>query len=331
MEKSDGKQNGVVESEQMLAEIEKAQQALKQSKAESVTESQASPAHNAPAKAPEPTAMKEAAPQGQAVSQQETPLDKKTDKSDVDIREWAQRKGLKDADSAFRSLRELEQKLSRTTAELKARELGGQPPVYQPTPQWQPAPPPFYAPPPYQPYSVPMDRAKILEQEARRYNMEPDDFERVLALSNDIASMQTKRMQAQVEARLEEINRETRRNSELRELMQDPLFTNAKVQFEMHKVLEENPKALTLEPSPYVYAFNEAQRRLARQFLQDGPMEAEPSSNLPNKPPIDTGKASSPTFEKNNESKLIEEFNQAKTADQQKMILSRLGAVPQTL
>lgn len=282
-----------------------------------------------PEKAPEPTVESKAAPgkSGQAVSQTEAPSDKKPGKPEVDIKEWASKKGIRDADSAFRSLREMEQRLSRANAELQAaRDVPrgtNQPPQYQPQPQFNPQ----FSPSSYPNY--PMDREKIMEQEAKRYNMAPEDFERVLSLSNDIAAMHARRMKVEYDSQLQEITRETRRNSELRELMQDPLFTNEKVQFEMHKVLEENPRAFTHEPSPYLYAFNEAQRRLARQYLQEGRSSEESGgkSSIPTEPPKEGHSGPDMNFEKKPMNGIPEAFLKASTAEEQRKILTSLGAV----
>lgn len=328
---SDGEQKEALESEKLLSEI-KAEQKAARSKREPIKDIKAAEsAQNPPEKVPEPRVEPQAAPDkaGQAVDQVQAQDDKKSGKSDIDYREWASKKGIKDADTAFRSLREMEQRLSRANAELKAREDQNVPrgtiqqPFYQPQPQWTPPPPAYYPPPPGY-----MDREKVIEQEAKRYNMAPEDFERVLALSNDIADMKTRRVQAQFEQKLEEINRETKRNSELRELMQDPLFVNKQVQFEMHKIFEENPRAFSLEPSPYLYAFNEAQRRLARKYLQEGISEQDEGRNVkPTKPPNEDSKGSGQSFERTPDDLISDQFSQAKTSEEQRKILTSLGAV----
>lgn len=333
MSESDGKQKDMPESEKILAQIEEAKQA-KSSKAESTPDLGVSPAQNDPEKGTNPTDKTEAAPEGQAVSQPMAPSDKKQDKPEVDIREWANKKGLKDADSAFRSLRELEQKFSKAQAALKEQERNvprgtpdypqqGYAPQFQPQPQWQPQPN-YYAPPP--PYQDPLYKEKILEMEAAKRGWDKDDFKKVLELADEVSDMKIRRLQNQHDAQYAELAKETRRNSELNELLKDPLFTNPEVQFEMHKVLEENPKAFTLEPSPYLYAFNTAQKRLARKYLQGGNSEVEANSVLPTTPPKDSSRASSPTFEKSPATQIQEEFGKAKSSEDQLKILTRLGA-----
>lgn len=333
MSESDGKQKEIPESEKILAQIEEAQQA-KSSKAESTPDLAISPAQNDPEKGTNPTDKTEAAPQGQAVSPQMAPSDKKQDKPEVDIREWANKKGLKDADAAFRSLRELEQKFSKAQAALREQERNvprgtpdypqqGYAPQFQPQPQWQPQPN-YYAPPP--PYQDPLYKEKILEMEAAKRGWDKEDFKKVLELADEVSDMKIRRIQAQNDARYAELEKETRRNSELNELLKDPLFTNPEVQFEMHKVLEENPKAFTLEPSPYLYAFNTAQKRLARKYLQEN-ISGEERQVLPSQPPKDSSRSASPGIDKNPANQITEEFSKAKTSEEQFKILSRLGAI----
>lgn len=309
-----------LESEKILEQIDalksgKSQETKDQGEVQSPSE-----------KAPEPKTEIQAAPKGQAESQQETPTDKKEGKSEVDYSEWAKKKGIKDADTAFRSLREMEQRLSRANAELReAREAKVVPPPYQPQPQWS-QPPQFQAPS-YPPY--PMDREQILEREAAKRGWDKEDFRKVLDLADEVSDMKLRRIQAQNDTRYAELERETRRNSELRELMQDPLFTDKTVQFEMHKVLEDNPKAFTHEPSPYIYAFNEAQKRIARKFLQDkGSQEdSDPKQALPTRPPMDGQRGSSSGIERASDNKILEKFASAKSAEEQRKVLESMGAV----
>lgn len=329
MTKEDGELNEVSESDKMLAEIDAAKKAIS-SKAEPLLTDEATSDQNPPEKEANPTVEPEAAPEksGQAVSQTEAPTDKKAGKPDVDVREWAKKKGIKDADAAFRSLRELEQRLSKANAELKAKENVPRETFYQPQPTFRPAQPMYQAPPAYPAYQL--TREQIIEQEAQRRGWDKGDFEKVLDLSNELISTHVRKLDAQYEARFQELGKETRRNSELRELMQDPLFTNDKVQFEMHKVFEENPRAFDLEPSPYLYAFNEAQRRLARSYLQGDITKTEEeggNSTLPTSPPKEGTKASNPSFEKSKENALLESFEKAKTSEEQRKILTTLGAV----
>lgn len=312
-------------SEKLKAEIEAMQSA--QAKPE-VSTPEVPSAQSTPEKAPQPTAEINPAPAlaGQAESQPQAPTDKKAGKPETDIKEWAKRKGIKDEESALRSLRELERELTRSRQQAKV-----EPTVPQGTPQWQPTP--QYAPPPvYQPapqYPPPfVDRQRILEQEAANYGMQPDDFEKVLKVASDISAIQMRRLKAEQESEMSEIRRENRRNSEMRELMQDPLFSNEEVQFEMHAILKENPKALDLEPTPLINAFNEAQRRLARRYLEKGrSAEAEVAKPFPSKPPTEGTRGSSPSFEQNSETELLKTFQKG-SAEEMKKVLTSIGARP---
>lgn len=339
---SDGEpKTQVPESERLKAQIDaEIQKANEAQNTKPVTEPVVSA--QSPAEAPSQPADKQAAsaPTSEKadVNVEKAPA-KPADKQSDDVREWAKRKGIKDEESALRSLRNLERELHRRSFE--DRQKGGAEdvqrpvaPYYQPTPQMPPAWQPTPAVPAYQPPSNPgfIDRKALVAQEAERYGMTPEDFERVLAVSNDIADVRLRRLKAEFDSEIKEMRRETRRNSEFADLMQDPFFANPEVQFEMHKVLEENPKALTFEPAPYTYAFNEAQRRLARRYLQGDkvpkPTEEKDSNRLPTTPPSEGARGSSfGGAELSAEESIVAKFNQAKDAEEQKKILSSLGAV----
>lgn len=293
-------------------------------------------AQSTPEKAPQPTAETQAAPvqTGQADDQPVAPTDKKEGKPEVDIREWAKRKGIKDEESALKSLRELERKLSQSNAKKTPEPGVIQFPAqqWQPTPQYQPQQP-YYPPPPQYPQYPPVNRNQIIQEEAARRGWDPNDFEKVLSLATEISEINTRKVAAQLkteyDGRLSEIDKENRRNTEMRELMQDPLFTNQDVQFEMHKVLEENPKALELEPTPRIWAFQQAQIRLARRYLQDqqsGSEDSGQTKNLPTKPPTEASRGQA-SFEAPSEAALLEQFNKGSAAEM-RAVLNRIGARP---
>jgi hypothetical protein len=263
----------------------------------------------------------------QAVSQDEVAPPAKADKENDEIKEWARKKGIKDPDQAYRSLRELERKMHKLTYEEKQKQIvpQGTNPAWQPAPQVQPQYQPQFAPP--YPYPDPTYQEKLLEAEAAKRGWDKEDFKKVLDLTIEVSDKKLKQYQQVVEARYAEVEKETRRTSELFELMKDPVFTNEKVQFEMHKVLEENPDAFKYEPSPYQYAFNEAQKRLARKYLQGESGTDEKPSQLPKNPPRDGGTGHPQSFEKSKESQIFDSFSKAKTSDEQREILTRLGAV----
>lgn len=321
----------VPESEKMLAEINAAKQAAaaqEASKSEEGTQSAQSTEGT-----PSQPSEEKAAPgkSGQAVSQnvvESAPV--KTDKQGDDVREWAKKKGFKDEESILRSFRELEREYHRSKFEAKKDAPRGtfeppvQPPAYQPTPSFQQ---PSYQPPAYSYPPNPMDREKILEMEAAKRGWDKEDFRKVLELADEVSEMKARRIQAQNETRYRELEREKVRSEGIRELMRDPLFTNEEVVFEMHNVLKENPQAFTLEPSPELYAFKEAQMRLVRKKILQGNGNQSEARSLPSNPPPDTGKGSNPSIEQTKENQILEKFKQAKTAEEQKKILESLGAV----
>lgn len=326
---TDGQPNEVLESDKILEQID----ALKSGKSQEVPEKSVESAQSSDS-APKNESQDQtaSAKSEQAVTQdvkEETPAKAEpvADKSNDDVKEWARKKGIKSADDAFRSLRELERKMHRMTYEEKQKQNvpHGTIPAWQPAPQVNPAPYPQY--PPAYPYPDPMYQERMLEAEAQKRGWDKDDFKKVLDLANEVSEVKVRRIQQETQARYAELERESHRNTELFELMKDPYFTNEKVQFEMHRVLEENPEAFKYEPSPYRYAYDEAQKRLARKYLQGETVEDERSNKLPKNPPKDGGTNSPPSFDKSGESKIIDEFSKAKDADGMKAILTRLGAV----
>lgn len=276
------------------------------------------PSAQSSAEAPKPSTDSQPAPgangAGQAEDGKSSAPGKQPDKREIDVREWARNKGIKDEESALRSLRSLEQELHRRNFESKKEDVPRGTPAY-PLPPNVSVP---QTPPQYPPY---IDRQKILEAEAARYGVQPQDLDKVIQITNDIFQIRERQMKQEYDAKISEITRETRRNSELNELMRDPLFTNQEIQFEMHQVLQENPRAYDLEPLPYVYAFGEAQKRVARRYLQK---PQEPEKTYPNNPPksgstvpnkADFFGSGEPTLDKFRDSKI----------DEQRKILDALG------
>jgi len=144
MNQNEGTEPKELESDKMLAQINAAK-AWKTPSASDVNEPVNSkpeePEPTQPEKASKPTVEQEAAPQGKAEST-ETPDDKKSGKAEVDIREWAKRKGFKEGDqeSVLRAYREMERKLSQVNAERKTEgnvpRGTPEPPAYVPTPNF---------------------------------------------------------------------------------------------------------------------------------------------------------------------------------------------------
>lgn len=340
----------VLESEKILADIEAltkgktppSQEASKPATEVKPVESEKTTSD----KAPKPTMEQEPAPKGKA-EETKAQDDKKSGKPEVDIREWAKRKAINpdDTESVLKAYREMERKLSQINANKPAegnvpRGTNGpipqDPPVYQPTPTWQPpqfgwAPQPTWQPtyPPAPPQYA--DRRSIIEQEAARFNMTPDDLERLLPLVNEVTELKLGRerqmLQARYDAQLADLNRGNKRNAEFNELMADPLFTTPEVAFEIDQIMAENPRRLQLEPTPWTNMFKDALERIARKNLQ-GKTTQEEVIQHPSNPPKEGGRGSSPVIPSSNSpSSLLEKFKELDAVEMEKQ-LSSIGAIP---
>lgn len=194
-------------------------------------------------------------------------------------KKWIEKKGFKSTEDMVRSMRELER-------ELHSRGKGNGAITPQPA---QPEPPYQQRQPQYQP------PAPNIEELAKRYNLDPSDFERVAPLAADIAANQVSQRIAPLMAELNRLNRDVARNAELQGLKEDPAFADPRVQFEMHQILETNPSILQNEPAPWRFAFNEALRSMGRRILEGsidpGPIVPPVSgpSGLPTAPPRTAG------------------------------------------
>ncbi len=248
------------------------------------------PASKAPEQVPTP-----AAPVERPAAPATTPKQGPTGNPEVDA--WWEKKGFKSTEDLANSYRELEREQSRRyQEEARARQSG-----QNGTPQVQPpAYPPYYPPAPVQPmptYGYPPVQAPYApvpyaptapdpEQLAKKYGMTPEDFERVAALANDMADAKVdQRLRAVMPTLVNDVRnvqRETVRNRELVNLMSDPAFKNPQVQYEMHRVLTEDPSIFQRNTSPERYAFDEALKRLGRaQFGGSNSAPTVPAADTP--------------------------------------------------
>jgi hypothetical protein len=170
----------------------------------------------------------------------------------------------------------------------------------------------------------------MIAQEAARFNMTSEDFERLLPLVNEITDLKLNRtqqmLQAKYDAQLAELNRGNKRNAEFNELMADPLFTKPEVAFEIDKIMSENPGRLLLEPTPWTNAFKEALERLGRRKLQGDVPEVEVAPQ-PTNPPKQGGRGTvsgNPSVE--TQQSILERFKKSNSEDMQKTLVS-LGAL----
>lgn len=212
-----------------------------------------------------------------------------------EIDEWLGKKGFKTPEDMAQSLREMERELHKRALEAKKAEPPPPPAYQQPPvgyPPYIPVPVPGYVqqPPAYVPAPPPLVDVNKL---AARYGMDPEDFEKVAAIANDLAD-------SKIESRLrfslsplvnqvQSLNKETTRNREMVDLMSDPAFKNPQVQYEMHRVLEQNP-AIFDTVSPYRTAYNEALIRIGRAAAgNQNPAPPPPVTAPSSRPPTTAG------------------------------------------
>lgn len=255
-------------------------------------------AEPAPAPAPEPVPAPTPEPPPAAAAEAPTG----NEQAPFDPSEWVKKKGWRSAEDAAKSMRDLEQAYHKTREEL-ARTKEQQPPFqpgwpqpqapYQPPQGYYQAPQPQYAPPPnpYAPQApwgpTPAQRPSE-DQIAASYGMTTEDFRRVLAVSKDIAAVQSQQLAAEMQAWRAKTERETEKGTDLQSVMTDPAFHRPEVQFEMHDLFEKN-KELWNERRPYSTALDKALTNIARKTL--GGAERPSGSTLPTEPPKSGGHA----------------------------------------
>jgi hypothetical protein len=220
------------------------------------------------------------------------PASKPEDK--VDPLEWARNKGLKTPEDIARSLRSLETEFHRRNQMPPAQPAPNAPSSYpeQPRPSAPyvpPMPPPYQPPaaggypPPYQPapryvpQPAPLPKRDI-QWIADTYQIPVEDAERLAPMVMDMVAV----AQRQSDQRFSRLERDNARNSEMFRLMQDPSFQHPEVQFELHRILEEDPRIFDVEPAPYTVAFNRALVNIARKYVMPGTK----SDSAPEAPPI---------------------------------------------
>lgn len=232
------------------------------------------------------------------------------DKAD-EVDEWMRKKGFKSSRDMAKSLRHLERKLHEKAKAMPRHED-------QPNYGYQPG----YRQAPVTP---------TVEELARRYNLPPEDFERVMPLINDAADF---KIRSGVQPLLNELNalkKEMARGREMDNLKEDPAFHNREVLKEMYQIIEEEPSILEREPEPYNYAFNKALSNMGRRIIEGrAPTNDdidETRTGIPTTPPpLGRGAASGSkgTPMRSRPNKMTQErFNSLSSADMEKYLASR--------
>lgn len=269
--------SNATEREQEEKELKEMEQQLLQ--AAEAEKAKAAPVEPEPTPEPDASTAPVSEPvQDAPVTPQEVPAQ---DKPKDDPLEWAKRKGFKSPEDMARALLQKEQEFHRSRQQKEQ-----QPPT--PPQNWQARPDMGYGyPPPQYPYAPPPNPRQL----APYYpTLAPEDVERLTPFVLDAAEAIANRKVADLERRMGsqvgEIQRQAERNSEMMRLMQDPAFTDSRVQKELHKVLDEDPTIFQRERTPYTYAYEKALVNMARTQLQQGLTQ----ESIPrNTPPVTAG------------------------------------------
>lgn len=194
-----------------------------------------------------------------------------------EVDEWWSKKGFKTPEDIAQSYRELERELTRKNQELaRTQTPPPMPPNMAPAngyPPFMQAPPAYSPPPAYVPPSVytPSPPQQTVESLAEQYGLTPDDFKKVYAVANDLSQVtvqrELNRVMPGIVQQVQRVNGEVTRQREMVDLMSEPTWKNPQVQFEMHKVLNEDPSLIQRQALPYRYAHDEALKRIARVNL----------------------------------------------------------------
>lgn len=220
-----------------------------------------------------------------------------------EVDDWWAKKGFKTPEDIANSYRELERELTRKNQEAAARNVPppAPPPVTpgfdpwaglpQQAPAWQPRgiqpSAPLAMPPPH-----------VIEQLAKQYGLTPEDFEKVYMVANDLSKVNVRaeldRVLPGLANQVRAMNADLTRQREMVDLMSEPTWKNPQVQFEMHKVLQDDPAIIQRQPLPYRYAHDEALKRIAKANLGgSNSFQGAPTGNAPaspgNRPPSVAG------------------------------------------
>lgn len=285
---SDEAQEQAQTSDELLKQIREKERELK---AYAVPESAPASNDNAPEPIPPSDSPKE---DGKPATDKpvETPRESKGEdatapikgKEDKAAEEWIKKKGFKDVKDVVKSLRELERELHKRRFEEKnAPHVSQFPPIQAP---------PQYQPPVYQPANEP-----VINEIARRYQMAPEDLEKIAPFATDLAmavfDRNIKPLVFKTQSELEDLKRQLKEKTELETLEEDPLFQSPEVQYEMHRILESNP-TISQEPEKYRRLFEQATLNVARRKIQEEQFTRLNASSVapgqtPKEPPATAG------------------------------------------
>lgn len=244
---------------------------------------------------PEPEKEPEKGPEPELPKDDEKPAPEPSGENGFNATDWVKKKGWKSAEDAAKSMRELEKAFHEKSQEINRlkENQGYQPPAQPYQPQGYAPPPP---PPPmpnygyqggYNPPANPYAPSQPSEEEiAASYGLSVDDFRKVMRLSRDVSEIQSRQMAADYQRWKEEQERNNEKNSDMANVLGDPAFHNASVQYEMHEIMTKNPSVWS-ERRPYTAALKEALINIGRKNMIRG--NSQPEMGLPSTPPSMAG------------------------------------------
>jgi len=241
-------------------------------------------------------------------------------------------RGWKGPEDAVRSYVNLEKEFF---ARLNEQQRQSQRPPMPSYPPPAPVAPQWVTPyPQVIPQALPQN-TWVVQQLARKHGISMEDAERLLPFVHEVSEATVanavQRVQNAYEPVLANLNRKVTRSEELMEIAQDPAMRVPRVQFEVDKVLRENPSVFQIEPQPMRWALDRALRNIAQESL--GAYEIPDRSNgaYPMTPPVTAGTGAAPkgrgagSQATPSPADLAASYFSLKTAEDKKDVLRALG------
>lgn len=241
--------------------------------------------------------------------------------------EWqkvAREKGWKTPDDAIRSYLAVEKA-------FHARNQQPVPPASVPPPPQYVAPypqAPMYQPPPqtsWQPQNV-------VRQLAGKYRIPDEDADRLVPFVAEISQAAAENALNYERARtapiIQGLQREVQRQHDMSEVVNDPAMRVPRVQYEVNRVLSENPSIFNLDPQPLRWALDRALRNIAQESLGADPNYA--GTPYPQTPPVTAGSTSQARGQAPPEPSvdLAGSYFKLKTAQEKRDFLAKMGVAP---
>lgn len=187
----------------------------------------------------------------------------------VDVNEWMKKKGFRSVEDMAKSLRSLEQELSRRGGKTldETRPMAPDPVITTQSRYIQPQ--------------------NSVEELAKRYNLPPEDFERVMPLINDATDLKMRMGITPLISKIQQLESQLRKKAADEELDRDPTFKNRVVLKEMYQIMESDPSVQNA-PDPRKAAHEKALQNLGRRAvegLEGAEFNQETRSDVPTTPP----------------------------------------------